>query len=193
MRLGVDYVDIYQIHRPDLLMEPEEVARAFEELRRSGKVREFGVSNFRPSQVQMLQAFLSRPLAVHQIEVSLLQLAALESGVLDQCQTQGMTPLAWSPLGAGLLGDGGVDLLPGQRGYRPAGVLEVLERVAGERGSSRTAVALAWLLKHPAAIVPIVGSTRPERIQAAATAVNLQLSREEWYALVTGALGTPLA
>jgi predicted oxidoreductase len=191
-RLGIETLDLYQIHRPDFLMNPEEVARAFEELHRSGKVREFGVSNFRPSQLELLQAYLPRPLVVNQVEVSLLQLGVFEDGTLDQCQRLRIRPMAWSPLAAGLLGDGGVDLLPGQRGYRPVRVVESLDRIAAKLGKSRTAVALAWLLAHPAGMVPIVGSTKPERIAQAAEGARFQLSREDWYELMAAAREQPL-
>jgi predicted oxidoreductase len=186
-RLGVETLDLYQIHRPDFLMHPEEVARAFEELHRSGKVREFGVSNFRPSQVELLQAYLGRPLVVNQVEISLMQLGAFENGTLDQCLKLRIRPMAWSPLGAGLLGEGGVDLLPGQRGYRPAAVVEVLDRVARKVGKTRTAVAIAWLLKHPAGIIPIIGSTKPARIAEAVSGADLKLEREDWYELLSAA------
>jgi predicted oxidoreductase len=117
----------------------------------------------------------------------------LEDGTLDQCQAQKLTPLAWSPLGAGLLADGAVDLLPGQMPYRPAAVVAALDAVALQRGSTRTAVALAWLLAHPSGIVPIIGSSDPARIRAATAAADLHLSREEWYQLLTAARGTALA
>ena len=191
-RLGVDCIDLYQIHRPDPLMDPEEVARAFDQLHASGKVREFGVSNFRVDQVEMLQRACGRPLHANQVEVSLLQLASFEDGVLSQCLARRMTPLAWSPLGAGLLGDGGVDLLPGQRGYQPARVAAVLDRIASAAGVHRTTVALAWLLKHPARIVPILGSTDPGRIRGAVDAASMELTREQWYELYVAGRGAPL-
>jgi predicted oxidoreductase len=150
------------------------------------------VSNFSPSQFSLLQNALSFPLVVNQVEVSLLQLYALHDGTLDQCQEKQVTPLAWSPLGAGLLGAGGVDLLPGQRHYEPTAVLAVVDRIAKERGVSRELVALAWVLKHPSKIVPIVGSTKPERIKALAAAADLELTREEWYHLVTAARGAEM-
>lgn len=191
-RLGVECIDFYQIHRPDPLMDPEEVARAFDQLYAAGKVREFGVSNFRTDQVEMLQRACARPIQANQVEVSLLQLASFDDGVLSQCVARRMTPLAWSPLGAGLLGDGGVDLLPGQRGYRPAAVAAVLDRIASAVGERRTTVALAWLLKHPARIVPILGSTDPERIRGAVAAASMELTREQWYELYVAGRGAPL-
>jgi predicted oxidoreductase len=191
-RLGIETIDLFQLHRPDWLMNAAEVAEAFAQLQRSGKVREFGVSNFLPTQVDLLQQACARPLLVNQVEISLLQLQAFRNGTLDQCQAQKITPMAWSPLGGGLLGEGAASLLPSQRVYQPAAVVAELDRISLSRGVSRTAVALAWLLRHPAGIVPIIGSTQPGRIRAAATAVECELSREEWYGLLTIALGERL-
>jgi predicted oxidoreductase len=191
-QLDVETIDLLHLHRPDYLMDAAEVAGVFTELRQSGKVREFGVSNFSPSQFSLLQNALSFPLVTNQVEVSLVQLYALHDGTLDQCQEKKVTPLAWSPLGAGLLGSGGVDLLPGQRHYDPAPVLAVLDRIAQERGVARELIALAWILKHPARIVPIIGTTQPEQIKQLAAAVDLELTREEWYHLVTAARGAEM-
>lgn len=191
-RLGIDCIDLYQLHRPDWLMDTAEVAEALEKLQRAGKVREFGVSNFSPSQVSLLQQACAQPMAVNQVEISLAQLSTLSDGTLDQCQAQKITPLAWSPLAGGLLGDGGKDLLPGQQGYRPEKIVAALDQIASARGTSRTVIALAWLLLHPAKIIPIIGSTDPARIQEAAKAADCTLTREEWYRLFTVARGEPL-
>lgn len=191
-RLGVEVIDLYQLHRPDYLMDPDEVASAFESLRSSGKVREFGVSNFAPSQVTALQRACSRPLVVNQVEISLARLAPFTDGTLDQCLAEKLVPMAWSPLGGGALGDGATRVLPSQQGYRTEPVLAVLDAIAGELGIGRSAVALAWLLRHPAGIVPIVGSTRPERIREAATADAVSMTREQWYRLLTAARGEAL-
>ncbi|MDB6155206.1 MAG: aldo/keto reductase, partial [Chthoniobacteraceae bacterium] len=110
----------------------------------------------------------------------------------DQCQAEKITPLAWSPLGGGLLADGPVDILEPQRAYQPAQIVALLDEMAQARGTSRMVLALAWLLRHPAGIVPIVGSTEPRRIAAAVEATRIELSREEWYRLVTIARGLPL-
>jgi len=191
-QLGVETIDLLHLHRPDYLMDAAEVAAVFTELRAAGKVREFGVSNFSPTQFSLLQNALSLPLVTNQVEVSLLQLYALHDGTLDQCQERKVTPLAWSPLGAGLLGSGGVDLLPGQRHYKPTAVLTVLDRIAQERGVARELVALAWILKHPARIVPVIGTTQPEQIKQLAASADLELTREEWYHLVTAARGAEM-
>jgi predicted oxidoreductase len=191
-RLGIARIDFYQLHRPDYLMDSHEVAAAFDQLSREGKVGEFGVSNFAPSQVALLQSAWSRPLIVNQIELSLTALAPLSDGTLDQCQQHGITPLAWSPLGGGLLADGALDILPHQQKYRVADTVATIDQIAQSRGASRVAVALAWLLKHPANIVPIIGSINPDRIREAAAATQTELSREEWYRLLTVARGEPL-
>ncbi len=195
-RLHVEEIDLFQLHRPDWLMDADEVAIAFTSLHKSGKVREFGVSNFSPSQLAMiqraLQQKLDQPLVAHQVEISLARLDAFTDATLDQCQTLNLTPLAWSPLAGGLLGDGGKNLLPGQPGYRVEGIIAALDAMAAERNVTRAALALAWLLKHPAKIIPIIGTTNPDRIRAAAAAEKIELSREDWYRLLVAARGEPL-
>jgi len=191
-RLGIETLDLFQLHRPDCLMDPAEVARAFDELKRSGKVREFGVSNFRPSQVTALQKACPMPLIVNQVEISLANLACFEDGTLDQCLADKITPMAWSPLAGGQIGDGARQLLPSQETYRPQTFLPALDAIARKRGASRTVVALAWLLKHPSGIVPIVGSTNPDRIRDATRAPDVELTREEWYRLLEAARGQRL-
>lgn len=195
-RLGVDRIDVFQIHRPDWLMEVDEIGKAFEKLEKQGKVRDFGVSNFTPTQVEYLGKVLHKeselPLIVHQMEISLLNLTAFENGSIDQCLMQNLTPLAWSPLGGGFLADGPVDVLPSQAGYDARAVITVLDEIAAARESTRSLIALAWLLKHPAKIIPIIGSTNPERIKAAAAATKIDLTREEWYRLLAAAKGGAL-
>lgn len=191
-RLGIDTLDVLQIHRPDFLMCADEVAAAFERLQRAGKVREFGVSNFAPSQLDLLQSALPRPLICQQVEISLAQLSTFADGTLDQCQARTVTPLAWSPLAAGLLGDGATSLLRAQEKYQPAPILLELDALARERRTTRSVLALAWLIKHPAGIVPIIGSTSPARIREATAACDIDLTREEWYRLLTAARAEPL-
>ena len=191
-RLGVETIDLFLLHRADWLVEPSDVAAAFSRLQRSGKVRFFGVSNCRPSLVSALQAACPMPLVAHQVEISLGQLAAFEDGTLDQCLAAKLTPMAWSPLGGGQFADGARRLLRYQEGYRTESVVPLLDELAKSRGVTRSAVALAWLLKHPSGILPIVGSTRPEHIHDAVRATEIGLSREEWYRLLTAARGEPL-
>ena len=191
-RMGIETIDLYQLHRPDYLCDPEEVADAFHRLMRAGKVQEFGVSNFRPSQVTMLQKYCDMRLVVHQVEISLAQLDPFENGVLDQCITEKMSPLAWSPLGGGVLGSPEQMTGLGPRHTVSAQLQETIRTIAEARGVSRAVIGLAWLLKHPAKIIPIVGSTVPERIHDFATATEIDLTRDEWYRLFVTARGEKL-
>jgi predicted oxidoreductase len=191
-RLGIEAIDIYLLHRPDLLADPEEIAKAFSQLRLAGKVRWFGVSNFRPSLLTAVQVACPMPLIVHEVEISLAKLDAFTDGTLDQCLVEKITPMAWSPLAGGLIGAGAGRLLPAQQSYRPEKFLPVLDEIANTRTVSRPVAALAWLLKHPAGIIPIIGSNNPVRIREAAKAPGLELTREEWYRLLAAARGEPL-
>lgn len=188
-RLGIDTIDIFMLHRPDFLGDPTEVEEAFARLRRDGKVREFGVSNFRPSQIAAFQTTLSRPLVVNQVEISLARLDCFQDGTLDQCLEKKITPMAWSPLAAGRLADSDpIDLQTPDHAHRIR-IRETIDLVARERGVTRSVVALAWLLKHPAGIIPVVGSTNPERIRDAVNATEIELTRDEWYRLMEAAYG----
>jgi len=186
-RLGTDRIDLYMLHRPDYLADPQEIAAAFSELKRQGKVLEFGVSNFRPSLLSMIRHACPMPLVVNQVEIHLGRLDCLEDGTLDQCLQDGITPVSWSPLAGGRLGDGGgVDPKDPRASGRRA-LLDLLDVKARQYGVSRTVLSLAWLLKHPSRIIPIVGSVTPARIQDAAKADGLTLSREDWYSILVAA------
>ncbi len=191
-RLNIETIDVYQLHRPDLLMNPAEVAAAFDKLRQQGKVRYFGVSNFSPSFVSLLQSALPFPLVVNQVEIHLGRLDCFTDGTLDQCLEKHITPLSWSPLAGGLMGTGGQ--VPSQHPRHDVLVklVELLDKMAAALGVSRTVVALAWLLKHPAGIIPIVGSCNPEHIRDAVRADSLELSRQQWYELLVAARGNKL-
>ena len=191
-RLGVETIDIYQVHRPDSLGDPAEVAAAFGKLKKAGKVREFGVSNFRPWQFTALQKACPMPLMVNQVEINLMKLDCFHDGTLDQCLAEQVTPMAWSPLAGGRLVDSGpIDLQTPDHAHR-IHVREILDLVARERGVTRSVAALAWLMKHPAKIIPIVGSTHPDRIRDAINATEIELTREEWYRLMEAARGQRL-
>jgi predicted oxidoreductase len=184
--MGLHEIDLLMLHRPDYLMDPAEVAGAFSDLRQAGKVREFGVSNFTPSQVTALQRAFPHPLVVNQVEISLMQTATLDDGTLHQCLELGITPMAWSPLGRGaLVQDPGT--LTDARQRR---VAESLARVAGRLGTTPSVLALAWLLRHPSGIVPILGTCNPGRIVEQAGAAALELSREDWYELLEASRGS---
>jgi predicted oxidoreductase len=191
-RMSVETIDLYQLHRPDLLMDPAEVAEGFEKLQRQGKVRAFGVSNFTPSQLSTLQKHCSFPLVVNQVEIHLGRLESLYDGTLDQCLAQRISPLAWSPLGGGFLGNERKVDETKPSYQRLVRLQEVMDDIAAKMGVSRSVVALAWLLKHPSQIIPIVGSTTPERIREATVAENADLSREDWYRLLVAARMAPI-
>lgn len=191
-RLRVDAIDLYQIHRPDLLAHPAEVAGVLAGLREAGKVREVGVSNFTPAQTDALQAHLPFPLATAQPELSAWERAPLFDGVLDQCMERGTTPLAWSPLAGGKLA---MDVERARReegGERLAALLERMDAIAKEQGVARSAVALAFVGVHPSGAIPIVGTQRPERIREAADALRVELERSQWYGLLEAARGAPM-
>ncbi|HEX4199382.1 MAG TPA: aldo/keto reductase [Caulobacteraceae bacterium] len=183
-RLGVERIELYQIHRPDSLAHPAEVAAAFEKLRAAGKIAEAGVSNYLPSQVAALRAHLPFELASIQPEFSALAIEPLSDGVLDHAMQHGMGVMAWSPLGGGRLGGGelGGDR-PGDS--RVKAVAAALDEIAGNHGVDRAAAAYAWIMAHPSGAIPIVGSQQPERIGQSVEALNLRLSRAEWYAVLT--------
>lgn len=191
-RLRTDVIDLYQIHRPDLLAHPADVAGVLAALRQEGKVREVGVSNHTPAQLDALQAHLPFAIATHQPELSVWELAPLSDGVLDQCLRLGVTPLAWSPLAGGRLGLDVADARGEPHGERLAALLERLDVLAVEHDATRAAVALAFLLAHPAGVIPIVGTQRPERIRTCAAACDVSLSRPEWYTLVEASRGEKL-
>ena len=190
-RLNIETIDLYQLHRPDVLMDPHEVAGAFDQLRRQGKAKEFGVSNFSTSYVDTLSQFCPMPMIVNQVEISLARLDCFYDGTLDQCLRKNMTPLAWSPLGQGWLGSGKLDPAD-PHVQRKTALIAMLDQVATRHGVPRMVIALAWLMKHPSKIIPIIGSTNPEHIRAATKADEVDLSREDWYRLLTAARGEPL-
>ncbi len=191
-QLGVETIDLYQLHRPDFIGDPHEVAEAFGKLKKSGKVREFGVSNFRPSQVAAFQKVCPLPLIANQVEISLARLDCFEDGTLDQCLAEQITPMAWSPLAGGRLADTGpIDLQAPDHAHR-IHIRETLDLISRERGVTRMVTAVAWLLKHPAKIVPIIGTTNPERIRDAINATEIELTRDEWYRLMEAACGQRL-
>jgi aryl-alcohol dehydrogenase-like predicted oxidoreductase len=191
-RLGVETIDLYQLHRPDLLMNPPEIAEAFEQLHKSGKVRYFGVSNFVPSFVSLLQSGLKEKLIVNQVEIHLGRLDCFYDGTLDQCLEKQITPLSWSPLGGGFLAGGGkLDPKHPKFALRYA-LVELLDEIAARHNVTHSVLALAWLLKHPSGIIPIVGSANPKNIKAAVAADSLEISREDWYRILVAARGEKL-
>ncbi len=179
-RLGTDYLDILLLHRPDYLFRAEEVAGAFQELQRSGKVRYFGVSNFKPSQVTLLQGFCPMPLVTNQVEINIHNIESMENGTLDQCQELGISPQAWCPLG-GVAYSAWGNTFSTEDEERIG--LE-FTRQAEKYDVEAWVIALAWLLAHPSDIFPIIGTTTAERIRAATKALDLDYAREDWYLLL---------
>ena len=191
-RLGVDTIDLYQIHRPDFLAHPAEVAATLTAFREEGKIREVGVSNYTVSQVNALQAHLDFPLVARQPEFSVLAIDPLRDGTLDQCMGLGLTPLAWSPMGGGRIGLSLEDASKLDDGGRTHAVLTLLDTIAAEQNVSRGAVALAWIMVHPSGVIPILGTQRLERIMDATNALKVELTRTQWNEILTASQGFPL-
>ena len=186
-RLNTDYLDMFLLHRPDYLFNAEDVAETFMQLKASGKVKHFGVSNFSPSQVSLLQSALNEPLLVNQIEINIHNISSLSDGTLDQCQQFGMTPIAWCPLG-------GVVYPAWGNTFSTADEQRIESELAQQAQKYNCLpwqLILAWLLKHPANICPIIGSTTPERIIAAKKSLELNYSHEDWYQLLEARNGQP--
>ncbi len=180
--LRTDRVDLLLIHRPDFLADPDEVAAAFADLRRAGKVLAFGVSNHTPAQFALLHRRL--PLVTNQVEFSPLQMRALADGTLDQAVDLGLPPMVWSPLGRGRLFGNGDDQV-----RRVHGVLAAL----GQRhGASVATMAYAWILRHPSRPVPITGSGRLEALREAVAALSVPLAAEDWYRVWEASMGHPV-
>ncbi len=188
-RMGIERVDMLLLHFPDALWNPHEVAEAFRILLAQGKVRHFGVSNFKPSQVAALARWCDVPLVANEVEVSLSNLDTIRDGTLDQCYERQMTPIAYGPLDIGrLVSEKAVKPEDPKRPIYER-LWPALDRSAAEHGVSRTAIAIAWLLAHPIKMLPIIGAATLERIRDAATAFDVDMGREEWYRLFWAAGG----
>ena len=182
-RLGVDVIDLYQIHRPDLFTHPAEVAETLDALRAEGKIREVGISNHTPDQHDALAAHLPFPIATSQPAYSVTDLGPLRDGTLDRCMRDGVVPLAWSPLAGGRLMSG--------EGVRPE-LLAALDRLAEREGVDRSAIGSAFVLAHPSAPVAIIGTQTIDRIEEATTALTVTLDRTDVYELIQASEGVPL-
>ncbi len=188
-RLGIDQLDMFMLHRPDYLMDINEVADTFERLKANGKVKNFGVSNFSVSQISVLQSVLSMPLIANQIEINIHNITALTDGMLDHCQQHNISPIAWCPLGGAVYPAWG-NTFSNEQTHR---IKIELEKQASRYQVQYWIIVLAWLLKHPAQICPIIGSTTPERIAMAKKSLTLDYSREDWYRLLEARNGYPVA
>ena len=196
-RLNTDYIDILLLHRPDALMEPEEVAKAFDALKVSGKVRHFGVSNQNPYQMQLLQNYLDMPISANQLQFSIMHAPMIQSGinvnmyndsalnrdggVLDYCRLQGITIQPWSPLQHGFFEGCFID------NEKFPELNAALETIGNKYGVSKTTIAFAWILRHPAKMQPVTGTTNLMHLSDCLKAADIAITREEWYEIYRAA------
>ena len=193
-RLKCEYLDTLLLHRPDLLFDPEEVAEAFYELEEAGKVCRFGVSNLMPMQIELLKKYVKQPLVINQVQLSLEQSQLIDQSLymnnkstdmsmnrdgsaLDYCRLNDITIQAWSPLQVGMFGGTFID----NPDYPELN--KALAELADRDGVSKTAIAIAWILRHPAKMQAIIGTMNPEHIRDICDATNVELSHHDWYAL----------
>lgn len=190
-RLNTDYIDVLLLHRPDALFEPEEVAKAFDRLKTSGKVRHFGVSNQNPYQIALLQKHLDMPVCANQMQFGIMHMPSVQSGVnfnmmneygvdrdggvIDYCRLNDITIQTWSSLQYGFFEGCFVD------NDRFPELNRVLSELAEKYSVSKTTIAIAWILRHPARMQPVTGTTNPERLKECFRAADVTLTREEWY------------
>lgn len=196
-RLRTDYVDLLLLHRPDALVEPDEVAGVFDELVTAGKVRHVGVSNQNPAQLELLRAHVRQPIVANQLQFSLAHTPMIDAGInvntgfdgavvrdggiLDYCRLHGITVQPWSVLQHGQI----AGTFLGNPAFPELNA--ALDEVAAQTGATPAAVAIAWILRHPAGMQPVIGTTKPARVEEIARATHLELSRETWYALYRAA------
>lgn len=180
---GTDHLDLLLIHRPDPLLNPIEVASAIEHLKQQGKILQFGVSNFLPHQVDMLIKYI--PIEYNQIEISILHLLAFTNGSLDNCLQHQIVPMAWAPLGGGILND---DNHP-----RFRSIIGEATTLAAKYETGVNEILLAWLHKHPSGILPVIGTTKIERLIQAKNAISIVLEREDWFRLLAASTGEEVA
>ena len=193
-RLNVEYLDALLLHRPDLLFDPEEVAEAFDTLEKAGKVRCFGVSNLMPMQIELLKKYVKQPLVFNQVQLSLEQSQLIDQALymnnkttefsinrdgsaLDYCRLRDITIQAWSPLQYGMFGGTFIDNADFPE------LNKALAAIAEREGVSKAAVAIAWILRHPAKMQAIIGTMNPEHIKDTCDAVKVNLSHHDWYEL----------
>lgn len=196
-RLNTDYIDVLLLHRPDALVEPEEVAEAFNILHKNGKVRHFGVSNQNPMQIELLSRYVEQKLTINQLQLSITNSGMIDVGlnvnmtidpsinrdgsILDYCRLKDITIQAWSPFQYGFFEGVFLD------NDKFPELNKVIDRLAQEKNVPNTAIATAWILRHPAKIQPIVGTTNANRLKDICQASKIELSREEWYEIYLAA------
>ena len=192
-RLKTDTIDLYQIHRPDLLTPFAETASALNQLMQDGKVRAVGVSNFSTSQFTALQSHLDFQLVSHQNQFSPWVYDPIFDGTLDQCQERNLVMFAWSPLAPGfLVGATEATALSDQDRSKQQSLLQVLDMLANQYSTERSTIILAFLLQHPANVVPIIGTQSIDRIKASTKACDITLSTRQWYDILEARLGQPM-
>lgn len=182
--LQTDYIDILLLHRPDYLMNPHDIAETFEQLKKDGKVLAFGVSNFTVSQFAMINTFT--PLITNQVEISALHLNAFEDGTLDHCLQFDITPTAWSPIGGGTY-------FSDTENEQVAHLKPVIKSLSEKYNCTEDVLLLAWLKKHPSNIVPVIGTSKIERVKAALQAQKVNISHEDWYRVWQASTGKEVA
>ena len=196
-RLNTDYIDVLLLHRPDALMDPEEVARAFAHLKESGKVKHFGVSNHNPYQIQLLQNALDMPICVNQLQFGIMHTPMIDagvnvnmhndagivrdSGVLDFCRLNNITVQPWSPMQFGFFEGCFID------NDKFPELNNVLSKIADKYSVSKTTLAFAWILRHPAKMQPVTGTTNPVRLADCIKATDIKITHEEWYEIYRAA------
>lgn len=182
---GTDRIDLLLLHRPAPFFEPDEVCEAFQVLKKEGKVLNFGVSNFLPAQIGLLQKHCSEKLLANQVEISPLCLGFFENGNMEFCMRERIIPMAWSPLAGGRIVKPETD-----KGKK---LLAVISEIAEEMNAgSPESVVFAWLLRHPSGIIPVVGSGKAERVKRAVDSLSLSMSHEQWYRIFIAARGKDL-
>jgi predicted oxidoreductase len=196
-RLKTDYVDVLLLHRPDALVEPEEVAEAFTQLQDAGKVKYFGVSNQNPMQIELLKKFVKQPLNINQLQMSITNTGMIDAGInvnmtvnagidrdgsiLDYCRLNDITIQPWSPFLYGFFEGVFLD------NPKFPELNQKINEIAAAYGVTNSAIAIAWLLRHPAHMQPIVGTTNPKRLTDICKASDVKLTRQEWYAIYLAA------
>ncbi|MGE5107545.1 MAG: aldo/keto reductase [Sphingobacteriales bacterium] len=183
--LHTDYIDTLLIHRPDPLMHPDEIAEAFTQLKNEGKALNFGVSNFTQSQTEMIASRF--PIITNQIELSILYLKPFTDGTLDECITKNIIPMAWSPLGGGNL------FAHAEDDERAKRIIAVADILAEKYSVAPDQVLLSWLLQHPSGIIPVLGTSKAERIKKALEASKIKMERQEWFMLWRASTGHEVA
>lgn len=199
-RLGTEYLDVLLLHRPDALMEPEEVARAFDRLKCDGKVKHFGVSNQNAYQVQLLESYLDMPICANQLQMSVMHTSMIhtgmnvnmyndfsinrDGGILEYCRLKGITIQPWSPMQYGFFEGCFLD------NEKFPELNAVMDKVAAKYGVTKTTIAIAWILRHPAKMQPITGTTNLTRLEDCIKATEIRLTREEWYEIYLSAGNT---